>query len=122
MQASGVGKTKGRGKKRRGEDGTDATATGRKRQKQKSWWDIFRAQHMPMFVGENPTVKLNQFKIVSEWMSGRWNALSKEEQEVFKVLPKKEGGQDQTARARRDRSRPPRKASGTPAATGSADQ
>ena len=114
MQASGVGKTKGRGKKRRGEDGTDATATGRKRQK--SWWDIFRAQHMPMFVGENPTVKLNQFKIVSEWMSGRWNALSKEEQEGFKVLPKKEGGQDQTARARRDRSRSPRKASGTPAA------
>ena len=37
-------------------------------------------------------------------------------------MPKKEGGQDQTARARRDRSRPPRKASGTPAATGGADQ
>ena len=120
MQASGVGKTKGRGKKRRGEDGADATATGRKRQK--TWWDIFRAQHMPMFVGENPTVKLNQFKIVSEWMSGRWNALSKEEQEGFKVLPKNEGDQDQTARARPDRSRSPRKASGTPAATGGADQ
>ena len=67
-------------------------------------------------------MKLCQFKIVSQWMSKRWNALSKEEQEGFKVLPKKEGGQDQTARARRDRSRPPRKASGTPAATGSADQ
>ena len=37
-------------------------------------------------------------------------------------MPKKEGGQDQTARARPDRSRSPRKASGTPAATGGADQ
>ena len=77
---------------------------------------------MPVFLKENPTVKRNQFELISQWMSERWNALSKEEQEGFKVLPKNEGGQDQTARARRDRSRSPRKASGTPAATGGADQ
>ena len=85
-------------------------------------WQCFKAKKMPEFMKEHPEVKRNQFKIISQWMSEQWDALSEEEKKEFKVLPKNEGGQDQTARARRDRSRSPRKASGTPAAIGGADQ
>ena len=77
---------------------------------------------MPVFLKENPDVKRCKFDKISQWMSKRWKALTDEEKEKYRVLARDEGDQDRTARTGRDRSRSPRKASGTPAATRGDDQ
>ena len=88
----------------------------------KTSWQRFKAEQMPLFLKENPDVKLCKFDKVSEWMSIRWKALTDEEKEKYRVLATDDGDQDQTARTEPDRSRSPRKASGTPAAKGGADR
>ena len=88
----------------------------------KTSWQRFKAEQMPLFLKENPDVKRCKFDKVSQWMSIRWKALTDEEKQKYRVLARDEGDQDQTARTEPDRSRSPRKASGTPAATGGADR